>query len=60
MNKQPFYHSVGILFTATTEISAGEFSKLVSSAIKKHDKILPDSVEIEYVEAEPGNPSDLM
>jgi hypothetical protein len=60
MNKQPFYHRAVILFTGLgKEYSRDEVTKVMRG---KGDRthILITSIECEEVDAEPGDPQDLM
>lgn len=59
MNKQPYYHRVdGLLFTATRDISQEEFIQAIKAPLKKLG-VLINSIELECMDAEPGDPSDL-
>jgi hypothetical protein len=58
-NKQPFYHNAIILFTATKEFSWEDFNALIKEKLKS-PFIVIGSVECEEIEAEPGDPGDLV
>ena len=58
-NEQPYYHALTILFTATQDIQEEEL-KHVLTALKKVKHVLPDSIEIDSFDAEPGDPADLL
>ena len=58
-NRQPFYHSATILFTAYKEVSWEEFNALIKEKLST-PLIVPDSVECEEIDAEPGDPADLL
>lgn len=66
MNKQPFYHRLEVLFTATEDVSdkanSEEFKEKLANFLKRNlGPVLKDSVEFDGpVNAEPGDPSDLM
>lgn len=66
MNKQPFYHSAGMLFTATADVSdkmnsADFVAKLARFLKRELGPVLPDSVAFDTpCTAEPGDPADLM
>lgn len=57
-NKQPFYHEVHFLFTATRELSEQELEELVQTI--KHKDIVKGSVQVDWYDAEPGDPADLL
>jgi hypothetical protein len=59
MNKQPFYHRAVILFTATEGFGVDDVTKIFQS-IKRSKNIIVSSIECEEVDAEPGDPQDLM
>lgn len=59
MNRQPFYHRAVILFTATEELSRDEVTELVRKKLRSR-AIVPGSPECEEVDAEPGDPADLL
>lgn len=66
-NKQPFYHHMSVLFTATEDVSDlannTEFQEKLAKFLKRNLKggIIKESVEFDApVNAEPGDPSDLM
>jgi hypothetical protein len=65
-NKQPFYHVMPVLFTATEDVSdkanTDEFKEKLANFLKRNlGPVLKDSVEFDGpVNAEPGDPSDLM
>lgn len=56
-NKQPFYHRAVILFTATRPLSQAELQKALCLFSAE---VLPDSIEVEECDAEPGDPADLI
>ena len=65
-NKQPFYHQITILFTATMDVSDSDrklickdFERVLQRQFGKK-AIIADSVEVDSFDAEPGDPSDLM
>jgi hypothetical protein len=58
INKQPFYHRAVILFTATHDVDEKELLAAVKKL--KIDGLLPNSIEIEEINAEPGDPADLL
>jgi hypothetical protein len=59
MNKQPWYHRAVILFTATEELDVSEFDEIIKKKLK--DKvIIKGSAECEEIDAEPGDPADLI
>jgi hypothetical protein len=60
MNKQPFYHEVSILFTATRELTRAEIAEAVIPVLAKLPDVLADSVDVEYATADPGDPADLL
>jgi hypothetical protein len=62
-NKQPFYHRVTVLFTATRALKEDELKDLLFDGLNEMSKgkIVKGSVEIEeFDEPEPGDPADLM
>jgi hypothetical protein len=67
-NKQPFYHRMEVLFTATEDVSAEmnepTFIKALEAFLKKQlggSVIVKDSVQFDTpVNAEPGDPADLV
>lgn len=59
MNKQPFYCSVTINFTATEEITESKLSNALQS-IKWLPSVLDHTVEVESFVCEAGDPADLM
>lgn len=59
MNKQPFHHRAVVLFTATEEIDAVSFGKLLNERIRTKG-FVKDSFEIDEIDAEPGDPADLV
>ena len=67
-NKQPFYHRMEILFTATEDVSSTvnsrEFMEKLAGFLKRNlpgAGVIKDSVEFDGpCNAEPGDPSDLM
>jgi hypothetical protein len=59
VNKQPFYHEVTFLFTATREFTRVELTLLLAKALKGRD-VVKGTIDVESVEAEPGDPADLM
>lgn len=67
MNKQPFYHHVEVLFTATDDLSEDmntrEFKDSLEKFLKKSfpKLIVKHSLVFDTpVTAEPGDPTDLM
>lgn len=60
MNKQPFYHRVVLLFTATRDISPAELTQLLREKLTIVPKQLRGTIEVEECDSEPGDPSDLM
>lgn len=58
-NKQPFYHLVEYQFTATNALDEKDL-KAVTQAIKKLPGVIKSSVILDSVDAEPGDPADLM
>ena len=63
MNDQPFHHTVGLLFTATRVITREEIEEFLE--LDQVQRLLPDgtiidTVQCEFVEAEAGDPSDLV
>lgn len=58
MNKQPFYHNVSVLFTATRELSEKEVEDLVKTL--KHKDIVKGTVELEWYDVDAGDPADLL
>lgn len=66
-NKQPFYHRMEILFTATEDVSDltkdPKFMEKLAGFLKRNLKggIIKESVELDApCNAEPGDPADLM
>lgn len=66
-NKQPFYHNMPILFTATADLSdvanALPFLKKLARFLKQElgKEVISTSVEMDGVcEADAGDPADLM
>ena len=59
MNKQPFYHEISILFTATKPLTEEELEH-VADELRADKDVLNDSVQIQFVESEAGDPADLM
>ena len=60
MNKQPFYHEVTVLFTATRPLDESEVQALLEKSLKNKD-IVKGTVQIDgYEDPEPGDPADLM
>jgi hypothetical protein len=66
MNKQPFYHHVAVLFTATDDvtdrINSSDFKAKLAGFLKRNlGPVLTDSVELDGpATAEPGDPADLV
>ena len=63
MNKQPFYHRAVVLFTATREATQEEFERDISEAMKRLGKkygYMADTLQVEEIDAEAGDPADLM
>lgn len=67
MNKQPFYHRMEILFTATSDVAdvanSEEFLQKLARFLKRNLRggLLPETVQIDgLVDAEAGDPADLM
>jgi hypothetical protein len=66
MNKQPFYHSMTVLFTCTVDASAHanspEFLEKLKCFLKSSlGHVVAESVELDgEVTADPGDPSDLV
>ena len=59
-NKQPFYHTIEILVTATRELTEKEILEAVERPILKlKGVVFPQRLEI-HVDSEPGDPADLM
>lgn len=58
MNKQPFYHVATVLFTATRRIDREEFEKALK--LVKFKGLVRYSMECEQLDAEAGDPTDLM
>ena len=58
-NKQPFYHRLTVLFTATDDVSY-RMKAFMKQKLPEFDEVIPDSIEIEECDAEPGDPADLM
>lgn len=59
MAKQPFYHEMTVLFTATREFTLSEVQALLDAKFK-HKDIVPHTIVIDsFDEPEPGDPSDL-
>ena len=65
-NKQPFYHRMEILFTATEDVSAAAndraFQTKLAAFLKKElGPVIKESVMYDApVDAEPGDPAALM
>ncbi len=66
-NKQPFYHRMDVLFTATVDLSeeanSPEFLAKLESFLRRNlgTVIVKGSVTLDgVVDAEPGDPADLM
>jgi len=66
MNKQPFYHRMEVLFTATEDLSeemnAPKFQRALARFLKEEFATVKSST-VTYdapVDAEPGNPIDLV
>lgn len=64
MAAQPFYHSASVLFTSTESVNRSELTDLLRKAIARLEKknrlgILIDTVDVERVDDEPGDPADL-
>lgn len=67
MNKQPFYHRLEVLFTATDDlcevIDTQEFRDALGKFFRRSlgKDVIPTSVEFDDIpSAEPGDPADLM
>lgn len=66
MNKQPFYHRAVVLFTATEELDSKDVAEAIRVGMHKkfNDKgrelVVFGLIEIEEMDAEPGDPADLM
>lgn len=60
-NVQPFYHRATLLFTATVDIDMVKLRGILRRALKAQNikTILVDTVDIEDVDSEPGDPADL-
>jgi hypothetical protein len=64
-NKQPFYHRMEVLFTATEDLSSemntSGFKKALARFLKREcDAVKASTVTYDApVDAEPGDPSDL-
>lgn len=57
-NKQPYYHRMTVLFTATSPIPKDLVEEILVKAMKKAHAF---DVQIEeYEDPEPGDPTDLM
>lgn len=59
MNKQPFYHRAVILFTATRDIGKDELEEILRNKLRGNG-VVAESPEVEEVDAEPGDPADLL
>jgi len=66
VNKQPFYHSMTVLFTATEDVSSDlnneEFLDKVTNILERElgSRLILKSVEFDELDAEPGDPNDPM
>ena len=67
MNKQPFYHTLNVLFTATDDVSevanTVAFRKKLATFLRQElgKEIIASSVSLDGpCQAEAGNPHDLM
>ncbi len=62
MNKQPFYHTASVLFTATREVSQSELEAAIRAAFKARpfSGVLTNTIVVESLDNEPGDPADLM
>jgi hypothetical protein len=58
MNKPPYYHNLGLLFTLTVE-ECPDLIEKIEATIKKHKKYVPGSFDIDSHSAEAGDPTDL-
>jgi hypothetical protein len=59
MAKQPFYHEVTVLFTATRPFTIEEVQTLLEHKFR-HKEIVRGTIMIdEFQEPEPGDPADL-
>lgn len=65
-NKQPFYHRMEVLFTATEDVATTantpEFKEKLAGFLKRNlGPVLKDSVTFDApCDAEPGDPTDLI
>ncbi len=65
MNKQPFYHQMTVLFTATDDVSdtanTAAFRKKLAAFLKAElGPVIANSVALDGLcEADPGDPHDL-
>lgn len=57
MNKQPLYHTAEVLITSTTEIDRDRLTQLLQQLIGQEQIV---DIECEFVDAEPGDPADLI
>lgn len=61
MNKQPCYHRVTILFTATDELTEAKVKDSIWFGLANNSEFVRDSLMIEeFEEPEWGDPADLM
>mgnify|MGYP000878549486 CR=1 FL=1 len=58
MNKQPFFHRAVILFTATEALTRHDLEDLIDK--RKLGPIILNTLEVEEIDAEPGDPADLL
>ena len=60
-NKQPFYHEISILLTATAELNGDVIREILERELPKvFSEVIPNSIELQFCEAEPGDPADLI
>lgn len=59
MNQQPYYHRAVVLFTATHEFTRDELTALLAKKLRAKG-LVPGTAECEEVDAEPGDPADLI
>ena len=64
MAKQPYYHHMAVLFTSTSDLSetvnAPAFRAKLERFLKRElGYVVPGSVQMDGVDAEPGDPADL-
>lgn len=58
---KPFFHTATVRFTATEELNHSEIEERIRNAFRyRSHRVLRDTIVVEEVTVEEGNPQDLM